>query len=625
LQQFKQILEEEILPNVRKPLRYLGNEYNVVKKDWKAVKLRSLFAFPDVYEVGMSHLGLQILYGLVNEEADYLMERVFAPWSDMENELRTRGLPLYSLESLRPIADFDCIGFTLQYEMSYTNILNMLDLGKIPLRAEERGNDFPLIIAGGPCAYNPEPLAPFIDLFVLGEGEEVILEIYAVMAKHRAIRQGKQDKDELLRELTQIRGVYVPKFYEDLYDQKGKFLGVKVKESGAAPYIVKRVVKDLDQAYFPLHPIVPYLEVVHDRMMLEVLRGCSRGCRFCQAGFLYRPVRERSKELLLQQAEKLSENTGHNEISLTSLSTSDYTCVEPLLRESVDRFQKKRIGVSLPSLRVDSFSVNLAKEVQRVRKTGLTFAPEAGTQRLRDVINKNVTEENLMEVTEAVFREGWTQLKLYFMLGLPTETFEDLDGIAALASKVMQRAQEILREIGSRQRPKITVSVSSFVPKPQTPFQWEPQDSMEVLQEKQKYLGNRIKDKRLNYNYHESKLSFLEAVFAKGDRRLGAVLWEAWHLGCRFDGWSEHFRYDLWREAFAKTGVVPEEIANKPLTYEDALPWDHLKTGVKKEYLWQEKEKAYALATTGDCRFATCSVCGICQSLDVATSLKKGE
>jgi radical SAM family uncharacterized protein len=625
LQQFKQILAEEILPHVRKPLRYLGNEYNVVKKDWKAVKLRSLFAFPDVYEVGMSHLGLQILYGLVNEEADYLMERVFAPWSDLEKELRTRGLPLYSLESLRPIADFDCIGFTLQYEMSYTNILNMLDLGKIPLRAEERGDEFPLIMAGGPCAYNPEPLAEFIDLFVLGEGEEVILEIYAVMAKHRAIRQGKQDKEELLKELAQIRGVYVPQFYEDLYDQQGKFLGIKVKEPGVAPSVVKRVVKDLDQAYFPLRPIVPYLEVVHDRMMLEVLRGCSRGCRFCQAGFLYRPVRERSKEVLLQQGEKLSANTGHNEISLTSLSTSDYTCVEALLRESLNSFQKKKIGVSLPSLRVDSFSVNLAKEVQRVRKTGLTFAPEAGTQRLRDVINKNVTEENLMEVTEAVFREGWLQLKLYFMLGLPTETLADLDGIAALAAQVLHRAQEILREIGSKQRPKITVSVSSFVPKPQTPFQWEPQDSMKVLQEKQKYLGNRIKDKRINYNYHESELSFLEAVFAKGDRRLGAVLYEAWQLGCRFDGWSEHFRYDLWREAFAKTGVVPEEVANKPLTYEDALPWDHLQTGVKKDYLWQEREKAYALTTTGDCRFASCSVCGICQDLDVSMSLKKGE
>jgi radical SAM family uncharacterized protein len=625
LQQFKQVLVEEILPKVKKPLRYLGNEYNAVKKDWKAVKLRSLFAFPDVYEVGMSHLGLQILYGLVNEQADYLMERVFAPWPDMEEELHTRGLSLFSLESLRPLADFDCIGFTLQYEMSYTNILNILALGGIPLQAEERGNEEPLIMAGGPCAYNPEPLADFIDFFVLGEGEEVLLEILKVMAEHRALRQGKQDKKVLLKELARLKGVYVPTFYEAFYDEKGKFLGVKVKESDVAPQVVKRVVKDLDHAYFPLRPIVPYLEVVHDRMMLEVLRGCTRGCRFCQAGFLYRPVRERSKDLLLHQAEKISEQTGHNEISLTSLSTSDYTCVESLLQETLNRFEGKNIGVSLPSLRVDSFSVNLAKEVQRVRKTGLTFAPEAGTQRLRDVINKNVTEKNLMEVVEAVFAEGWTQLKLYFMLGLPTETYADLDGIADLAAKVLFRAREILREKGSRRRPQVTVSVSSFVPKPHTPFQWEPQDPIKVLQEKQKYLRNKIKEKGIIYNYHEAELSFLEAVFAKGDRRLGKVLLEAWRLGCRFDGWSEHFRYDLWREAFQKTGLVPEEIANQSLTYEDALPWDHLDTGVKKEYLWQEREKAYHIATTEDCRFATCSNCGICQNLAVATCLKKGE
>jgi radical SAM family uncharacterized protein len=625
LPQLKQVLEEEVLPKVRKPLRYLGNEYNAVRKDWKAVKLRSLFAFPDVYEVGMSHLGLQILYGVVNAEPDYLMERVFAPWPDLEQELRTRAIPLFSLESLRPLADFDCLGFTLQYEMSYTNILNILALGGLPLRAQERGNEAPLVMAGGPCAYNPEPLAEFIDFFVLGEGEEVILEVFAVMAAHRAIRQGKQDKKEVLKELARIRGVYVPSFYEALYDEQGKFQGVKVKEPGAAPRIVKRVVRDLDQAYFPARPIVPYLEVVHDRMMLEVLRGCTRGCRFCQAGFLYRPVRERSKDLLLQQAEKISEHTGHQEISLTSLSTSDYTCVEPLLQEVLNRFEGKNIGVSLPSLRVDSFSVNLAKEVQRVRKTGLTFAPEAGTQRLRDVINKNVTEENLMEVAEAVFQEGWTQIKLYFMLGLPTETLADLDGIAALAAKVLLRGREILREKGSKQRPTVTVSVSSFVPKPHTPFQWEPQDSIELLQEKQKYLRNRIREKGIVYHYHEAEVSFLEAVFAKGDRRLGQALEEAWRLGCRFDGWSEHFRYELWREAFRKTGIVPEEIANQPLTYQDALPWDHLDTGVKKEYLRREREKAYELATTGDCRFAPCSVCGICQDLDVDTRLRKGE
>lgn len=625
LEQLKQVLEEEILPKVMKPLRYQGNEYNVVKKDWNAVKLRSLFAFPDVYEVGMSHLGLQILYGLVNEQADYLMERVFAPWTDMEQELRTREIPLFSLESIKPIAMFDCIGFTLQYEMSYTNILNILDLGGIPVKSAERGDEFPLIMAGGPCAYNPEPLADFIDFFVIGEGEEVILEIYKVMAEHREQRQGKQEKKVLLKELARVKGVYVPAFYEPLYSKEGKFEGIKVKEAGVPARIVKRVVKDLDTAYFPSRPIVPYLEIVHDRMMLEVLRGCTRGCRFCQAGILYRPVRERSADVLFKQAEKLSENTGHNEISLTSLSTSDYTCVEPLLKKVVNRFEKENVGVSLPSLRVDSFSVNLAKEVQKIRKTGLTFAPEAGTQRLRDVINKNVTEKNIMEVTEAVFREGWTQIKLYFMLGLPTETFADLDGIAELAAKILQRGKEILREIGSKKRPSITVSVSSFVPKPHTPFQWEAQDSIKSIQEKQQYLRSKIKNKQIVYNYHESELSFLEAVFAKGDRQLGQTLEEAWQRGCRFDGWSEHFHYEFWQEAFQKTGIVPEKIANIPLNYGEALPWDHLDAGVKKEFLWQEREKAYRIATTGDCRFNSCSVCGICQDLDVALSLRKGE
>lgn len=573
----------------------------------------------------MSHLGLQILYGLVNEQPEYSMERVFAPWSDMEEQLRTREIPLFSLESMTPLADFDCIGFTLQYEMSYTNILNMLDLGRIPLLARERGDEYPVIMAGGPCAFNPEPLADFFDFFVIGEGEEVILEIYQIIAQHRSLRQGKQEKAVLFKELAQVQGVYVPSFYEAQYDQTGKFTGVKLTESGTAPRVVKRVVKDLDRAYFPLKPIVPYLEVVHDRMMLEVLRGCTRGCRFCQAGVLYRPVRERSKELLVEQAEQLSKNTGHNEISLTSLSTSDYSCVEPLLKEVLNRFAGKNIGVSLPSLRVDSFSVNLAKEVQRVRKTGLTFAPEAGTQRLRDVINKNVTEENMLQVTEAVFREGWTQLKLYFMLGLPTETFADLDGIAELAAKVLRRGREILRERGSKQAPSVTVSVSSFVPKPHTPFQWEAQDSIETLQEKQKYLRTKIKEKRIVYHYHEAELSFLEAVFAKGDRRLGAVLIEAWRRGCRFDGWSEHFRYDLWMEAFREVGIIPEQIANVPLDPESPLPWDHLDSGVQKQFLLREREKAYEVATTGDCRFASCSVCGICQDLDVALHLRKGE
>lgn len=617
-------IEKEILPGVTKPLRYVGNEYNVVKKEWDKVKLHTLFAFPDVYEVGMSHLGMRILYHLVNNENDYLMERVFAPWTDMEKAMRDKGVPLFSLESYRPIKDFDCIGFTLQYEMSYTNILNMLNLGEIPLKSEDRGDEYPLIMAGGPCAYNPEPLADFIDFFVIGEGEEIILEIFDAFIKHREKNQGRQIKSDLLKELTQIKGIYVPSLYEPVYDEAGKIREIRSKEQGIAPKIVKRVVKDLDQAFFPLQPIVPYLEIVHDRIMLEVLRGCTRGCRFCQAGMIYRPVRERSKELLEEQAHKLLESTGYNEISLTSLSTSDYTCVEPLIKTLLDKYQEEKVGVSLPSLRVDSFSMNLAKQVQRVRKSGLTFAPEAGTQRLRDVINKGVTEDNLMEVTTAAFNSGWSQIKLYFMIGLPTETFADLDGIADLAYKVLNMGVKILKEKGRYQQPKITISVSSFVPKAHTPFQWEPQDPIELLEEKQQYIKSKIRDRRITYNYHEASLSQLEAVFAKGGRETGPVLLRAWEKGCKFDSWSEHFRFNVWQEALRELDLNSAAIANVSRDYEDVLPWDHIDMGVTKEYLWQEQKKAYQTAITGDCRFDQCSVCGICQDLDVAMLLKKG-
>lgn len=622
---FKQRLMDEILPKVRKPLRYLGQEYNVIKKDWQSVKLRTLFAFPDVYEIGMSHLGLQILYGLVNEQADYLMERVFAPWPDLEKELRSRNLPLYSLESWRPLSDFDCLAFTLQYEMSYTNVLNILDLGGLALLACERENTDPLVMAGGPCAFHPEPLADFIDLFVLGEGEEVLLEILAIMARHRSSREGQQDKKILLKELAQVPGVYVPAFYDPIYDSAGKFRGLKSKEAEAVIPVVKRVVSDLEQAYFPIKPIVPFLEVVHDRMILEVLRGCTRGCRFCQAGFIYRPVRERSRALLLEQANQISKATGYNEISLTSLSTSDYSEIKPLLKDVLGLFAGESIGVSLPSLRVDSFAVDLAKAVQKVRKTGLTFAPEAGTQRLRDVINKNVTEADLMEVAEAVFTEGWTRLKLYFMLGLPTETEEDLDGIVALATQVLEKGRQIWRARGQKRRVQVTISVASFIPKPHTPFQWEAQEPLAVLEEKQNYLRSKIKDKDLVFNYHEAQVSLIEAVLAKGERRLGQVLKRAWQLGCRLDAWSEHFRYDLWLEAFQKEGLDPSEIANIPLNYESILPWDHLGSGVSKEYLWQEREKAYQVGTTADCRWAACPLCGVCQNLKVKTKLQKGE
>lgn len=607
MESLRQLLEEEILPGVTKPLRYVGNEYNVVNKDWDSVKARMLFAFPDIYEVGMSHLGMRILYHLVNEKADYLMERVFAPWTDMEQAMRARGIPLFSLESCRPVREFDCIGFTLQYEMSYTNVLNMLDLGQIPLLARDRGSEYPLVIAGGPCAFHPEPLADFIDAFVIGEGEEILPEIMELIARNRTENRGGRNKETILRALSGLSGVYVPALYQ----------------MGVSPRIKKRVVSDLDWAYFPLRPIVPYLDIVHDRIMLEVLRGCSRGCRFCQAGIIYRPVRERKEDTLKNQARELVCNTGYHEISLTSLSTSDYTGIDTLVKDLLDSYQQETVGISLPSLRVDSFSLSLAKQIQRVRKAGLTFAPEAGTQRLRDVINKGVSEENLMEVAEAAFRAGWTQIKLYFMIGLPAETLEDLDGIADLAYKVLALGLKNLRERGSYQQPKITVSVSSFVPKPHTPFQWEGQDSLAGLQEKQRYLKNKIRDRRIQYNYHEAPLSVLEAVFAKGGRELGAVLLEAWRRGCRFDSWSEHFRYDIWLEAFRKFGLEPEEMARTAQGRDDPLPWDHIDSGVTKEYLWQERMRAYQAATTGDCREQGCLGCGICLDTEVRTVLQK--
>lgn len=607
MESIEHILENEILPKVTKPLRYVGNEHNSVKKNWEEVKLRFLFAFPDLYEVGMSHLGLRILYHLVNEKSEYLMERVFAPWTDLEAILRQENIPLFSLESWRPLTDFDCIGFTLQYEMSYTNILNMLDLGKIPLKTKERDETYPLIIAGGPCAGNPEPLAEFIDVFVIGEGEEVILEMLDVIARHHEVFGKNKEKNKLLDTLASLEGLYVPSLHQIMHKEKR---------------IVKRVVKDLDESYFPLKPIVPYMEIVHDRIMLELFRGCTRGCRFCQAGMIYRPVRERSGDVLKEQARQLVKNTGYNEISLTSLSTSDYSGIAELTKSLLDAYEKQQIGLSLPSLRLDSFSVDLAQQVQRVRKTGLTFAPEAGTQRLRDVINKNVTEENLLEVVEAAFYAGWTHLKLYFMIGLPTETMEDIEGIAELAYRVLRRGVEINKEKKRSKQPKITVSVSSFVPKAHTPFQWQAQDSIELLMEKQQYLKKRLKDKRISYNYHEAKLSFLEAVFARGGSELSDVLLAAWKEGCKFDSWTEHFCFDKWLKAFAEAGVDPMKIANEPGDIDTVLPWEHIDYGVSKRYLWEEREKAYGMKTTSDCRYEKCWDCGVCPGLDVKLSIK---
>lgn len=615
----RQLIENKILPKVLKPIRYQGNEWNSVHKDWDQIPVKVAFGFPDVYEVGMSHLGLRILYDIVNKREDTLMERVFAPWVDFEEKIREYRIPLFSLESYKPISEFDVLAFTLQYEMSFTNLLNMLDLSGIPLRSSERGDEWPLILAGGPTAYNPEPLAPFIDVFLIGEGEEAIHEILDVVKEWKESKAGKKD---LLKRMAGIPGIYIPEFYDVVYHPDGTIKEVVPNVSFAPQKVTKRVIKDIDKVEFPANPIVPFTEVVHDRIMLEVLRGCSRGCRFCQAGMVYRPVREKTPESIYRQADELMKNTGYDEISLTSLSTSDYSCVQGVLESLMDKYGSKGVGISLPSLRADSFSVDLAKQVQRVRKSSLTFAPEAGTQRLRDVINKGVTEDNLMEAVGAAFKAGWSSVKLYFMIGLPTETTEDLDGIADLAYKVVDLGREIMGDrVG---RLKVTVSASSFVPKAHTPFQWVPQDTIESLKEKQNYLARRLKHRRIVFNWHDANLSFIEAVFARGGRKVGDALEQAWRKGCKFDSWSDHFKFDQWLKAFAGVGIEPDFYANRPFELDEVLPWDHIDAGVSKSFLASEYEEALVHKTTADCRFEKCTVCGVCQNLDVSTDLKGG-
>jgi radical SAM family uncharacterized protein len=611
---------EKILRRVQKPGRYAGGEWNAVRKDWRSTYIKMAFAFPDVYEVGMSHLGMQILYGVVNEREDALLERVFAPWPDMEEQMRKTGLPLFSLESRKPVRDFDIIGFTLQYELSFTNILNMLDLAGIPLRTEDRaGGDFPLVVAGGPCAFNPEPLAEFIDAFVLGEGEEIINELLDAYLESR--RRGEGWREMLLR-LARIDGIYVPSFYEVEYNEDGGIKSVTPTAGGVPGLVKKRVVADLENVYFPTRPVVPAIESVHDRAMLEVQRGCTRGCRFCQAGVIYRPVREKEPETLLRQAGEIIGATGYGEISLTSLSTSDYSRVRPLVSDLTRKHGAAGVNVSLPSLRVDAFSVDLAKEVQKVRRSSLTFAPEAGTQRLRDVINKGVTEENLMEAVTAAFTGGWQAIKLYFMIGLPTETGADLDGIADLARRVLQRGREL---VIARGRLKVTVSVSSFVPKSHTPFQWEPQDTMEELRRKQAFLRERLRGKGLVFNWHDPETSFIEAVLSRGDRRLAGAIEAAWRRGARFDGWSEFFDLHKWLDAFHEMGMDPGWYAHRRYNYEDILPWDHIGAGVSKKYLIQEHRRAMDGQTTHDCRGGRCPGCGLCPTLAVKPYMAGGE
>ncbi|HAU32727.1 MAG TPA: TIGR03960 family radical SAM protein [Desulfotomaculum sp.] len=606
-----------ILNRVQKPARYVGGEWNIVRKNWESVSVKVAFAFPDTYEVGMSYLGLQILYYVVNCRRDALMERVFAPWTDMEKEMRERRIPLFSLESQKPVSDFDIIAFTLQYEMTFTNVINMLDLAGLPLRTGGRTDKHPLVIAGGPCAFNPEPLSDFVDLFVIGEGEEVLSELLDLWIDLK----GKASRERFLVEASKIPGVYVPSLYEVGY-KDGKFQSIKPLLEEVPEAVTKRVASNFDKVSFPDSPIVPTTEIIHDRIMLEIARGCTRGCRFCQAGMIYRPVREKSPVTLVSQARKLAANTGYGEISLTSLSASDYSCITEVVRQLLDELQAKKTSISLPSLRVDAFSIELAKEIQRTRRAGLTFAPEAGTQRLRDTINKGVTEEDLLTAVSAAFAAGWSALKLYFMIGLPTEKMDDIEGIVLLSRRVLEKGLSMGVSPG---RAKVTVSVSSFVPKSHTPFQWEPQAAQDYLFSVQKTLKKSLKEKSLVFHWHDPRVSFIEAVFARGDRQLGVTLEKAWSLGCRFDGWSECFNDHLWQKAFELTGINPESYAYRRYSYEDLLPWDHIHTGVCKNYLIREHKRAISGEVTPDCRAGNCSGCGLCAELVTEPELYGGK
>ena len=599
---------DKILKEVQKPARYIGTEYNSVHKDLSEILIRFAFCFPDVYEVGMSHLGIKILYHLLNEQPDIYCERVFAPWIDMEEKMREQNIPLFSNETRTPVADFDIVGFTLQYEMSYSNIVNMLDLAGIPPLREERGEDMPFVYAGGPCAYNPEPLADIMDFYMIGESEEQMLE---VMEAYRVWKRSGAPKLAFLESLLDIRGIYVPQFYTVTYNEDGTIASMEPNHPKAPKRVQKQFVRDMDAAYYPETMIVPYMEVIHDRITLELFRGCIRGCRFCQAGMLYRPVREKSPKRLLDLAQKLIDTTGYEEISMSSLSTSDYTGLKELTEGLLEMTVEKKINLSLPSLRIDSFSMELMQKVQKVRKSGLTFAPEAGSQRMRDVINKGVTEEDLMRSVSLAFAGGYSGVKLYFMMGLPTETAEDVKAIAHLAHKVVQAYRDTPRELRNKGL-RVTVSASSFVPKPFTPFQWAAQDDIGALREKQHLIKNEIHDKAIVYNWHESTLSVLEGVFARGDRRLGRVLVRAQKLGVRFDAWQECFQYDLWMQAFREEGIDPWFYNYRERSYDEILPWEVIDPGVTRAFLERENEKAKRGELTPNCR-SGCGGCGMKQ------------
>ncbi|MDU1322493.1 MAG: TIGR03960 family B12-binding radical SAM protein [Clostridium botulinum] len=603
-------ISDDVLFRVEKPARYIGGELNSYNKDLKDIDIRYAFCFPDVYEVGMSHLGMKILYYILNERKDTFCERVFAPWPDMEKIMREENIPLYGLESKDPIKDFDFIGFTLQYEMSYTNILNMLDLAGVTIKASERGEEEPIVMCGGPCAYNPEPLYNIADMFVLGEGEELNTKILDLYKKYK----GKGKKNEFLREASKIRGVYIPSLYEVTYKEDNTIKEFKPMYDDVPKKVKKVIVNNINDVVYPDKFVVPYTDIVHDRIVLETFRGCTRGCRFCQAGMIYRPVREKKTEALLELSDDLIKNTGYDEITLSSLSICDYSDIQNLVFSMVERHKEGKVGVTLPSLRIDSFSVDLIKEIQKVRKTGLTFAPEAGSQRMRDVINKGVTEENLMTSVKSAFEAGWSTIKLYFMLGLPYETLEDVIGIAELGQKVVQKYYEVPKEVRKKGL-KVTVSTSIFVPKPFTPFQWAPQDTMEEVRKKIEALRGNIKSKQITYNWHESLVSYMEAIFARGDRRLCDVLIKAFEKGARFDGWNQYFDFNIWKETLEECNIDGDFYAYRQREYDEILPWDFVDTGVAKEFLMRENERAKKAEVTPDCRQG-CKNCGVNVNLE---------
>ena len=603
-------LEQEMLQAVEKPARYTGGEWNAQPKASAAVLCRIALAMADVYEVGMSNLGLKILYEILNRRDDIAAERVYAPWLDMEEEMRRRGIPLFSLETFQEVSSFDILGFSLQYELLITNTLNMLDLAGLPLHAAERTNEQPFVIGGGPCVYNTEPIADFFDFFVLGDGEEIVVEVCDALIAWK--KEGRLDgRRGFLRRAARIPGVYVPSFYAPEYDAQGMFTGLRILDEAASPQIYRRVVKDLDAAPFLEKPVVPYLGIVHDRLMLELFRGCTRGCRFCQAGMAYRPVRERRPETLETLARTLFDSTGYNEMSLTSLSSADYSCLSPLVDGLLAGTQGERVSFSLPSLRIDSFSVDIAERLQQVRKSGLTFAPEAGTQRLRDVINKNVTEDDLLHSVRTAFEQGWKAVKLYFMMGLPTETDEDIVGIAELAQKVV----DCYKEVKGKRGVKVTVSVSCFVPKAYTPFQWFAQVPQEEFERRQRLLKESIRDRAISFHYHDARASVLEGALSRGDRRLSAVIETAWRNGAKFDGWTDQFKDEVWKDAFRRCGVASEFYSQRTRDLEEVLPWAHTSPGVSEDFLRREWQRAEEAALTHDCRRETCTGCGVCPEL----------